>query len=106
MQNWAGKSVSNWKLINRNEMGLQMGTALGWEGNRLVVQRTGNPLTATLCIEWSDPITRGKELGTSGCYKSVPRLPTNLPYLCEDPRGVGVCVCVCVKGFFCLFPSD
>ena len=26
----------------------EMGTDLGWEGNRHVVQRTGDPLTATL----------------------------------------------------------
>ena len=28
--------------------GVQMGTGLGWEGNRLVVQRTGDPLKATV----------------------------------------------------------
>ena len=30
-----------------------MGIGLGWEGNRLIVQRTGNPLTATLYIEYN-----------------------------------------------------
>ena len=29
-----------------------MGTSLGWEGNKLIVQRTGDPLTATLGLYW------------------------------------------------------
>ena len=42
-----------------------MGTDLGQEGNRLVVQSTGDPLTTRLYIEYSDQIAR--ELGTSEC---------------------------------------
>ena len=37
------------------------------EGNRLVVQRSGDPFTATLYIETYGPIAREKEMDTSGC---------------------------------------
>ena len=37
-----------------------------------IVQRTGNSLTATLCIEKSGPITSEKEIGISGCSEKCP----------------------------------
>ena len=58
-----------------------MGTGLGWEGNRLVGQRNGDPLTATLYIEQSGPITSGKEMGTSGCTEKCPH-PIYLTLVC------------------------
>ena len=49
-----------------------MDTGLGWEGSRLVVQRTDNHLTATLYIEKSGPMASKKEMGTSGCTEKCP----------------------------------
>ena len=40
-----------------------MDTDIGWEGNRLVVRRTGDPRQ----YEKSGPIASEKEIGTSGC---------------------------------------
>ena len=50
-----------------------MGTGLGWEGNRLAVQRTGNPLTILSSLAQSLVKRKWAPLGA---LKSV---PTNLP---------------------------
>ena len=48
-----------------------MDTGLGWEGNRLVVQRTSDPLTATLYIVKSGPIASEKKMAPLDALKSV-----------------------------------
>ena len=49
-----------------------MGTGLCWEVTGLVVQRTGDPLTATLYFVYSGPITSEKEMGTSESSEKCP----------------------------------
>ena len=48
-----------------------MGTGLGWDSNRLIVQGTGNPFTETYCVVW--PNLYENEMGISGCTEKCPR---------------------------------
>ena len=79
-----------------------MDTSLGWESNKLIVQRTSNPLIATLYIVRSGPIASEKEMGTSGCTGKclhqftfsypwyIPWSATPLRFRMTKPHGKGL----------------
>ena len=52
-----------------------MGTSLGWDGNRLVVKRTGDPLTATYKLNSLAHLLVKRRRSSLDALKSV---PTNL----------------------------